>query len=93
VENGEKHGAMTAPYINLHPEGVLFLNQREVGLFGGQAIDGSWHIIDAERGLTWCGLFLSRAWERRPFSETPDDRQCQTCVSRFESEVVRDLSD
>jgi hypothetical protein len=55
------------------------------------AIDGSlWHIIDAERGLTWCGRFLSRAWERRPYSETPDDRRCETCVSRFESEVVRD---
>jgi hypothetical protein len=48
-----------------------------------------WHIIDAERSLTWCGLFLSQGSERRLWSETPEDRRCETCVGRFGEDVVR----
>jgi hypothetical protein len=92
--HSEGHGVMAAPYVNLDPEGVLILHQRARGESGEPAIDGSlWHIIDAERRLTWCGRFLSKTWERRPYSETPSDRRCETCVSRFESEVVRGPTD
>ena len=42
-----------------------------------------WHIIDAEREVTWCGLFLSQGSARRPFSETPDYSRCQICIGRF----------
>lgn len=53
-------------------------------------VDASlWHVIDPERELTWCGLFLSQGSERRPLSETPENRRCETCVSRFEEDVVR----
>jgi hypothetical protein len=74
------HWTVTAPYVDIDPEAV-FIRMR---------VDPSlWHIIDAERELTWCGLFLSQGSERRPLSETPDDRRCETCVARFGEEVVR----
>ena len=48
-------------------------------------VDASWwHIIDAQRSLTWCGLFLSQGSERRSFSETPEGRRCETCLGRFD---------
>ena len=48
-----------------------------------------WHICDAGRMVTWCGPLLSSARERRPLSETPDDRRCATCISRFGEGVYR----
>jgi hypothetical protein len=49
-----------------------------------------WHIIDEERALAWCGLFLTQGSDRRLFSETPDDRCCQVCIERFGEEMARD---
>jgi hypothetical protein len=48
-----------------------------------------WHIVDSERELTWCGLFLSQGSDTRLLSETPSDRRCGTCVDRFEVDVLR----
>ena len=48
-----------------------------------------WHIVDAERALTWCGLFLTQGTERLPFKDTPPELHCETCVSRFHDEQLR----
>jgi hypothetical protein len=71
---------MTAPYVEVDPEAIVVRMRVELS---------RWHIIDAERGLTWCGLFLSQGSERRLLSETPEDRRCGTCISRFRGSVVR----
>lgn len=48
-----------------------------------------WHIIDVEQESTRCGLFLSQGSERRPLSETPEDRRCGICVGRFGGSILR----
>ena len=48
-----------------------------------------WHIVDTERELTWCGLFMSQGSDTRLFSETPSHRRCGTCIGRFEEDVFR----
>ncbi len=70
---------MAAPYVEIDPEGILIRMRVE---------RSRWHIIDAERALTWCSLFLSQGSERRPLSETPEDRRCETCIERFGEDVV-----
>jgi hypothetical protein len=74
------HWTVTAPYVDIDPEAILIRMRVDPSL---------WHIIDAERELTWCGLFLSQGSERLPLSETPEDRRCETCLGRFEEDVVR----
>ena len=57
---------VTDLYVEIDPEAILVRMQ----------VDASfWHIIDAERKLTWCGLFvfLSQGSERSPRSEMPED--------------------
>ena len=71
---------MTAPYVDIDPEAILIPMRVETSM---------WHIIDVERVLTWCGLFLSQGSERCLWSETPEDRRCVTCVGRFGEDVVR----
>ena len=45
----------------------------------------SWHLIHAERPLTWCGLNFSYAFaRRRRWSDIPEDQRCQSCVGRLE---------
>jgi len=56
----------------------------------GMELDVSmWHMIDVERALTWCELFLTQGSERRLRSETPEDRRCQTRMGWFGEDVVR----
>jgi hypothetical protein len=43
-----------------------------------------WHLIHAERALTWCGLSISYRNPRRPWSTVAEDRRCQNCVRRLE---------
>ena len=70
---------VTAPYVAIDPEALLIRMRVHTSL---------WHVIDPERQITWCGLFLSQGSERRPLSETPEHRRCGTCVSRFEESAV-----
>jgi hypothetical protein len=71
---------MAAPYIDVDPEAILVRMRVE---------NSRWHIIDEERALTWCGLFLSQGSVRRALSETPEDHRCKICISRFGEDVVR----
>lgn len=71
---------MTEPHIDIDPEAILI--RTRIGT-------SRWHIIDAERTLTWCDLFLSRGSEHRSLSETPEDRRCETCMRRFREDIIR----
>lgn len=75
---------MTAPYVEIDPDGILIRKRVQTS---------RWHIIDAERALTWCGLFLSQGSDRRPFSETPQGHRCEPCITRFGDDVVRHTDD
>ena len=71
---------VAAPYVNMDPEAILIRMR----------VDASqWHIMDPERELTWCGLFLSQGSERRPLSQTPEERRCAACIARFGEDIVR----
>jgi hypothetical protein len=72
---------MTAPYVEIDPETILIRMRVAAPL---------WHIVDAEREVTWCGLFLSQGSERRPLSETPEGRRCRICINEFGADVIRD---
>ncbi len=82
---------MAATFIETEPEGILIPPALKVSnpedLF--QSNVALWHIVDDERALTWCGLFLSQGSGGRPFSETPEDRRCETCIVKFGEGVVR----
>ena len=71
----------------------------ESAIFVSQLIDGgdasrwrrhrpvrvySWHLIDGERALTWCGLSISYTDPRRPWREVAQDQRCQSCLGRLE---------
>ena len=71
---------MVAPYVDVEPKAILVRMRVEIS---------RWHIIDEERALTWCGLFLSQGSERRALSETPKDHRCETCLRRFGETAVR----
>lgn len=77
------------------------MDEFEVAVFTSQAVDGkaggrrrrrrspdlsfSWHLMHAERPLTWCGIEFSYAYSRRRlWSETPADQRCQSCMERYE---------
>jgi hypothetical protein len=71
---------VSTPYVDVDPMAILIRMR----------VDTSrWHIVDTERELTWCGLFLSQGSDARLLSETPSDRRCGTCVGRFEEDVFR----
>jgi hypothetical protein len=65
---------MKVPFDEIDPEAILIRMRVETS---------RWHIIDEERELTFCGLFLSQGFGRRPFSETDVDLRCERCVARF----------
>jgi hypothetical protein len=83
---------MTTPFVEIDPEGILIPQRLDGNALGDQVLQvdvSLWHIVDAEHALTWCGLFLAPGSERRPFSGSPEDRRCQTCIGRFRSDVIR----
>lgn len=74
--------------VEVGPEAVLLL---QVLTFETTAeptvtptVDTSkWHLIDAMRGRTWCGLKLAYAGRRELWSETPADERCEMCLLRL----------
>jgi hypothetical protein len=65
---------MTVQRPDIDPEAILIRMRVEAS---------RWHIIDEEREITFCGLFLSQGFGRRPFSETDVELRCDWCISRF----------
>jgi hypothetical protein len=82
---------MATPYVKAGPEAIHIVPSLDAGSLANEARQGDaslWHIIDGERALTWCGLFLSHGSERHPFTETPKDRRCEKCINGFGEDVA-----
>ena len=79
---------MTVPHVGMDPQAILLRPPLEKTAIVTEGLQAMWHIIDAKRALTWCGLFLSGGSDRRLWSETPEERRCEACVGRFGSDVA-----
>ena len=71
--------------VEMEPEGVLLHLLGDCPNCEGQtnARSSLWHVADAERALTWCGLDVGYGNLRRRWSETPADQRCQMCLDRL----------
>ena len=72
--------------VEMEPEGVcLHLLGDDTEAEGDPHVDSSlWHVADAERALTWCGLDVGYGNPRRRWSETPEGQRCQICRDRLD---------
>jgi hypothetical protein len=68
--------------VEMEPEGILIhLLSNDPHAEGEPSPDSSlWHVADAERARTWCGIDVSYGSPRRRWSETPEDQRCQMCM-------------
>ena len=83
---------MSTPYVEMDLQGIFIRQDPDFDALGDEPLElgaSLWHMIDIEKALTWCGLFLKYGSERRLWSETPEDRRCETCVGRFARDVVQ----
>ena len=71
--------------VEMEPEGVLLHLLGHAQRSEAQSIAQSslWHVADAERALTWCGLDVGYGNPRRRWSETPTDQRCKMCLDRL----------
>jgi hypothetical protein len=63
--------------VEMEPEGV-FLH-----LLGENQESSLWHLSDAERALTLCGLDVGYGNPRMSWASTPTNRRCGVCLDRF----------
>ena len=68
--------------VEMEPEGVLLHLLGDSRDREGQsnATSSLWHVADAERALTWCGIDVGYGNPRRRWSETPTAQRCQMCL-------------
>jgi hypothetical protein len=68
--------------VEMEPEGILLhLLDNDAHTGGEPGTDSSlWHVADAERARTWCGIDVGYGKPRRRWSETPEAQRCQICV-------------
>lgn len=64
----------------MEPEGVF------IHLLGETQVSALWHLTDAERALTLCGLEVRYGSPRLTWAATPDGQRCGVCVDRFGGE-------
>jgi hypothetical protein len=86
VQGPEPRRAYAGPMaVEMEPEGILIhLLDNDVQTEGDPGIDSSlWHVADAERARTWCGIDVNHRYPRRRWSETPEDQRCQMCLDRI----------
>ena len=71
--------------VEMEPEGILLhLLSNDDKTDSDPGTDSSlWHVADAERARTWCGIDVDYGSPRRRWSETPEDRRCQICLDRI----------
>ena len=68
--------------VEMEPEGILLhLLDNDPSSDSEPGTDSSlWHVADAERARTWCGIDVGFDNPRRRWSETPEERRCQICL-------------
>jgi hypothetical protein len=71
--------------VEMEPEGILLhLLSNDTQTENASRADTSlWHVADAERAMTWCGIDVGYGNARRRWNETPEDQRCQMCVERL----------
>jgi len=67
--------------VEMEPEGV-FLH-----LLGKSQTSSLWHLSDAERALTLCGLDVGYGNPRMTWASTPIGQRCEVCLDRFRGEL------
>ena len=70
--------------VEMEPEGVLLhlLVGNTEGRGEPHPDSSLWHLADAERALTVCGIDVGYGNPRRRWSQTPVDQRCQMCIGR-----------
>lgn len=68
--------------VEMEPEGILLhLLDNDTQADGEASSDSSlWHVADAERARTWCGIDVGYDNPRRRWSDTPEEQRCQICM-------------
>jgi hypothetical protein len=66
--------------VEMEPEGV-FLH-----LLGETQESALWHLSNAERALTLCGLDVGYGSPRMTWASTPKARRCGVCLDRLREE-------
>lgn len=61
----------------MEPEGV-FLH-----LLGDNEMSSLWHLSNAERAFTLCGIEVGYGNQHMAWALTPENRRCEVCVSQF----------
>jgi hypothetical protein len=91
--DGQVTWEMTAPCLEIDPEAALVsrcLESSGLGDSAPQEDSWRWRITATEREPSWCRLFMSQGWVRRPWGERSEDSSCKMCISRAGEYVVRD---
>jgi len=72
--------------VEMEPEDVLLhlLGDGPDAEGPSNAQSSLWHVADAERAMTWCGIDVGYGNPRRRWSETPEDQRCQMCMDRLD---------
>lgn len=65
--------------VEMEPEGV-FLH-----LLGNSDASSLWHLADAERALTLCGVDVGYGNPRIAWALTPESLRCEVCAEQFGS--------
>jgi hypothetical protein len=63
--------------VEMEPEGV-FLH-----LLGSSDASSLWHLADAERALTLCGVDVSYGNPHMAWALTPESLRCEVCMEQF----------
>jgi hypothetical protein len=64
----------------MEPEGVLL---HLLGDDRAARESALWHLADAQRALTLCGLDVGYDKPRLPWAATPEDSRCQMCLAQL----------
>jgi hypothetical protein len=63
--------------VEMEPEGVF------IHLLGDSETSSLWHLSNAERALTLCGLDVGYGNPRMAWVSTPQNRRCEVCMGQF----------
>jgi hypothetical protein len=71
----------------MEPEGVL------LHLLGDTEASSLWHLTNAERALTLCGLDVGYDNPRMAWASTPQNRRCEVCTGQMDETSGRSHGD
>ena len=60
--------------VEMEPEGVYF------HLLGDSQASSLWHLSNAERGVTQCGIEIAFGASHMVWASTPENLRCEVCT-------------